>query len=113
MTDPPPAVTTWAMPAPPAPGAPYTLWLASEWYLPETQESLTALGFQFGPPNAYGNAAPLHDQVLIEDLRISELIALIRPLRMTCAITEVRNWYGQSVPPATVWVVRLGYQAGV
>ena len=79
----------------PAPGLPYTLFLRQGWYTPRAQTMLARLGFHFEAPNAVGQAQPCVDGIVLGDRLLSDLLALLRPLRLTLSVCQARHWYGE------------------
>lgn len=87
-----PCLRMWPQPPP---GVPYTLFLRRGWYTPRAQLALARLGFQFAAPNVYGNAEPLLDAAPLPDMLFSDVLEVLRPLRMTFSVSQARHWYGK------------------
>lgn len=103
MSTAPDAALPFTMLPRPRPGIPYTLFLRHGRYTPREQKVLARLGFTFAEASGAGPAEPCQATVPLPDLRLSELLELLGPLRLTFSVTRARHWYGERLRAADMF----------
>jgi hypothetical protein len=98
----------------PLPGSPYTLFLRHGRYTPREQRALARLGFTFAAAPDAGDAEPCQATASLPDLHLSELLALLRPLHLTCSMTRAHYWYGERLRAADIfWYLSIHHDEDV